>query len=112
MKQILKNIPKGEILKLSDLIEFHPGQIISKTLAQNDRVSITLFAFDKGEEIGSHDSTGDAMATVLDGAGRFTIGGKQHILKSGETIVMPAGIEHSVFAPEAFKWILTVVFPK
>ena len=48
MKQILKNIPKGEILKLSDLIEVHPGQIISKTLAQNDRVSITLFAFDKG----------------------------------------------------------------
>ena len=60
MKQILKNIPKSEILKLSDLIEVHPGQIISKTLAQNDRVSITLFAFDKGEEISTHALSGDA----------------------------------------------------
>lgn len=112
MRQMLKNIPKNEKLKLSDLVGVLPGQITSKTLAQNDRVSITLFAFDKGEEIGAHDSTGDAMATVLEGIGRFTVGGKQHILKSGETIVMPAGIEHSVFAPDAFKWILTVVFPK
>ena len=109
---IMKNIAQSEELKLMDQVAYQEGQVVSKTLAQNVCMSITLFAFDKGEEIGSHDSTGDAMATVLDGAGRFTIGGKQHILKSGETIVMPAGIEHSVFAPEAFKWILTVVFPK
>ncbi len=112
MKQILKNIPKNEVLNLSDLVEIHPGQIISKTLAQNDKVSITLFAFDEGEEIGAHDSTGDAMATVLDGKGRFSVGGKEHIVKAGETIVMPAGIEHSIFAIEPFKWMLTVVFPK
>jgi quercetin dioxygenase-like cupin family protein len=43
------------------------GQIVSRTLAQNDAVSITLFAFSKGEEIGTHDSEGDAMALVLEG---------------------------------------------
>ena len=52
------------------------------------------------------------MATVLDGKGRFSVGGKEHIVKAGETIVMPAGIEHSIFAIEPFKWMLTVVFPK
>ena len=71
-------------------MEVRPGEIVSKTLAQNDCVSITLFAFDKGEEIGTHDSTGDAMVTVLEGAGSFTVGGEAHIVKAGETLVMPA----------------------
>lgn len=112
MRQILKNIPKEKVLKLADLVEVRPGEIVSKTLAQNDCVSITLFAFDKGEKIGTHDSTGDAMVTVLEGAGSFTVGGEAHIVKAGETLVMPAKIPHSVFAVEPFKWILTVVFPK
>ena len=51
MKQILKNIPKNEVLNLPDLVEIHPGQIISKTLAQNDKVSITLFAFDEARKL-------------------------------------------------------------
>ncbi len=29
-----------------------PGKVVSKTLAQNDAVSVTLFAFEKGEETG------------------------------------------------------------
>lgn len=38
-----------------------------------------VFAFSKGEEIGTHDSTGDAMVHVLEGTGKFTVGGKEHI---------------------------------
>ena len=89
-----------------------PGQVVSKTLAQNSAVSVTLFAFDKGEEIGTHDSTGDAMVTVLEGAGRFTVDGTAHIVKAGEALVMPAKKPHAVYAEEAFKMLLTVVFPK
>ena len=87
-------------------------QVVSKTLAQNSAVSVTLFAFDKGEEIGTHDSTGDAMVTVLEGAGRFTVDGTAHIVKAGEALVMPAKKPHAVYAEEAFKMLLTVVFPK
>jgi len=50
------------------------------------------------------------MVTVLEGVGKFTIGGKEHILKKGETIIMPATIPHAVFAEEDFKMFLTVIF--
>lgn len=110
MSLILKNIPKDEVVKLSDLIAVHSGQVISKTLVQNNAVSITLFAFDKNEEIGTHESTGDAFISVLEGTGRFTVAGNEHRVKAGESLVMPAGVPHSVFAIEPFKWILTVVF--
>ncbi len=112
MAKILKNIPHEEVVSLATLVEVLPGQVVSKTLAQNKAVSLTLFAFDKGEEISTHESGGDAMVHVLEGEGRFTVNGKEHIVKAGEALVMPSGKPHAVFASNAFKMLLTVVFPK
>ena len=106
----IKNVGHEEILSLSGQVEIQPGQVVSKTLAQNRAVSLTLFAFDKDEEIGTHDSSGDAMVTVLDGKGRFTVGGKEYVLSEGETLIMPKGIPHAVFGLERFKMQLTVSF--
>ena len=109
---MIKNISKAEVLVLKDQVAYQEGQVVSKTLAQNEHVSVTLFSFDKGEEIGTHDSTGDAMVTVLEGVGEFTVGGVKHQCKAGEAIVMPAKIPHAVYAVESFKMLLTVVFPQ
>lgn len=106
----MKNIELNKILKLENEVGYFPGQIISKTLAQNGNVSLTLFSFAKGEEISTHESGGDAMVQVLDGIGKFTVGGKEHIVKKGETLVMPARVPHAVYGEENFKMLLTVVF--
>ncbi len=81
----MKNLSKAEVLTLKDQINYQEGQVVSKTLAQNPFISITLFAFDKGEEISTHESDSDA-------------------------IVMPAKHPHAVFAEEKFKTMLVVVF--
>ena len=107
----IKNIDHETVLNLADQIHAEPGQIVSKTLAQNKAVSLTLFAFSKGEEISTHDSTGDAMVHVIDGIGQFTVDGAEHICKAGDVLVMPAKKPHAVFAKEDFKMLLTVVFP-
>jgi len=107
----IKNIDHETVLPLAGLVSVQPGQVVSKTLAQNDAVSVTLFAFAKGEEIGTHDSTGDAMVLVLEGTGRFTVDGVPHLCKAGEALVMPAKKPHAVYAEEDFKMMLTVVFP-
>ena len=106
----MKNIAKGQLLQLGQEIQYQEGQVVSKTLAQNPHVSLTLFAFEQGEEISTHQSGGDAMVTALDGVGRITIDGQEHLLKKGETIVVPAGIPHAVYGQERFKMLLTVVF--
>ena len=107
----IKNIEHEEIVRLADEISANTGQVVSKTLAQNSCVSITLFAFAKGEEIGTHDSAGDAMVTVIEGKGRFVVDGREYCLSAGETL-MPARKPHSVHAEDAFKMLLTVVFPR
>lgn len=105
-----KNIAKKEKLELKSLVDYQEGQVVSKTLVQNDYVSVTLFSFDKGEEISTHASGGDAMVTVLEGTGKFTIGGDVFILKEGETIIMPKDVPHAVFGEEKFKMELVVSF--
>lgn len=106
----MKNISKSEVLVLKDQIAYQPGQVVSKTLAQNEAVSITLFSFDQGEEISTHASGGDAFVTCLDGVGKLTIDGQPYLLQEGESIVMPAGHPHAVYAQEPFKMLLVVVF--
>ena len=105
-----KNIAKKEKLELKSLVDYQDGQVVSKTLAQNSAVSITLFSFAKGEEISSHKSDGDAFVTCLDGIGKITIDGTEYLLHEGESIVMPAGHPHAVYGQEAFKMLLVVVF--
>lgn len=106
----MKNISKSEVLTLKDQISYQEGQVVSKTLAQNPAVSVTLFSFDKGEEISTHESGGDAFVTCLDGVGQVTIDGQDYELREGESIVMPAGHPHAVYGKERFKMLLVVVF--
>ncbi len=109
-KTLLKNIEKSKVLSLKDELAYSDGQIISKTLVQNGAVSITLFSFDKDEEISTHESGGDAFVTCLDGVGLITIDGVDYELHEGEAIVMPAHHPHAVRGKERFKMMLTVVF--
>lgn len=110
MKEPMKNILKAEVLTLKEQIEYQDGQVVSKTLAQNPAVSVTLFSFDKGEEISTHESAGDAFVTCLDGVGNITIDGRDYEITSGQSIVMPAGHPHAVYGKEQFKMLLVVIF--
>ena len=106
----IKNIDKSEVLTLKEQVSYQKGQVVSKTLAQNDALSVTLFAFDKDEEISTHESGGDAFVTCLDGVGRITLDGKPYELHEGESIVMPAKHPHAVYGQEQFKMLLVVIF--
>ena len=110
MNKWIKNVAQEAVFRMDQQVEYLPGQIVSKTLAQNNTVNLTIFAFDKGEEISSHQSDGDALVTILDGTGEITIDGKKYILRGSESILMPARKSHAVYAVERFKMLLTVVF--
>lgn len=105
-----KNVEKRVKISLKDQVAYQAGQVVSKTLVQNESVSMTIFSFDRGEEISTHAAAGDAMVTVLEGVGRFTVGGDVFILREGETLIMPKDVPHAVFGEEKFKMQLTVSY--
>lgn len=112
MNSYIKNFNPATVQSFADQVHYLPGQVVSKTLAQNKSVSMTLFAFDQGEEISTHESDGDALVIALDGTGSITIDGEQFTLHAGDSILMPAKKPHAVAAPGPFKMFLVVVFPQ
>lgn len=112
MLEVMKNIEGKQVVDLKDQVAYGEGQVVSKTLAQNDAVSITLFAFDKDEEISSHSAGGDAFVTCLDGTGQITVDDDVFPIAQGQSIVMPKGHPHALYATERFKMLLVVVFPR
>jgi len=110
MEKMIKNIEFAKVLNMESLVNYQEGQVVSRTLAQGKNVSLPLCAFDKGEEISSHSSGGDAMVYLMDGEAEITIGDEVFDVKKGETIVMPAGVPHALLAKEQFKMLLIVVF--
>ena len=105
-----RNIEKSTVMVLKDQIHYQDGQIVSKTLVQNNKISMTLFSFEKGEEISTHAAGGDAMVIVLEGTGRFTVDGEEYLVSEGQSIIMPKDIPHAVYGQERFKMLLLVSF--
>ena len=106
----IQNIEHEKILRLAEQISAGPGQVVSKTLVQNEAVGLTLFAFSEGSQISGHSAPGDAMVTVLEGKGRVTVGGEVFYLEAGETLIMPKDIPHAVYGEERFKMQLVVSY--
>ncbi len=103
------DINKSEIFGLKQSVEYSTGSIVSKTIVKKATGNITLFAFDKGQELSEHTAPFDAMVYVMDGKVEVFIDKKLFTLSEGETIIMPAEIPHALKAVEKFKMMLVMI---
>jgi len=110
LNNCIKNIEFSKPQSLESLVQYQDGQVVSRTFSQGKALSLTLFAFDKGEQISSHASKGDAMVQMLDGEAKITIGDQDFDAKAGDVIVMPANVPHALLATTRFKMVLNVIF--
>jgi quercetin dioxygenase-like cupin family protein len=99
----------GEVAKLTDLVRYQEGAIVSKTIVEKKAGTVTLFAFDRGQGLSEHTAPFDALVCILDGEATVTISGKSHRLKEGEAILMPANEPHALEGSERFKMMLTMI---
>jgi quercetin dioxygenase-like cupin family protein len=86
--------------------------VVSKTLVKKSTGTITLFAFDKGQELSEHTAPFDAVVEIVDGEAEVIVGGTSLAVKAGEMVIMPANIAHAVKAPKRFKMLLTMIREK
>lgn len=101
--------PKSEVLHIADLVSYNDGSVVSRQIIRADAGNVTLFAFDKDQELSEHTAPFDALVHVLDGEAEIKISGKPFHLKSGDAIVMPADEPHAVRALTRFKMLLTMI---
>jgi quercetin dioxygenase-like cupin family protein len=101
--------PKSEILKMADLVAYQDGSVVSRQITKADAGNVTLFAFDKDQELSEHTAPFDALLHMLDGEAEIKISGTPFHLKSGDAIIMPADEPHAVRALTRFKMLLTMI---
>jgi quercetin dioxygenase-like cupin family protein len=102
-------LPAAEAVRLDELLEYVPGSVVSRTLIKRPVGTVTLFSFEAGQGLSEHTAPFDAMVQILDGTAELTIGGKPVKAESGQTVVMPAGVPHSLHAVERFKMLLVMI---
>jgi quercetin dioxygenase-like cupin family protein len=100
---------KPEVLRLSDLVDYQEGSVVSREILKKQTGTVTLFAFDEGQGLSEHTAPFDAAVHVLDGQAEVTIGGTPHTVNAGELLVMPAGEPHSLKAHSKFKMLLIMI---
>jgi len=102
-------LPAARALGVKHLVEYARGAIVSRTIAKTRVGTMTLFAFDAGQELSEHSAPYDAFVQVLDGEVELTIGGKRVKARGGDLVVMPADVSHAVKARKRFKMLLTML---
>lgn len=105
----MSKIEKSTVFSLAENISYASNSVVSQQITKNEVGNITLFAFDKDQQLSEHSAPFDAVVQVLDGEVEIRIGGKPHLLKVGQMIIMPANIPHAVFAVTPFKMLLTMI---
>jgi quercetin dioxygenase-like cupin family protein len=99
----------GKVMNLADMVEYHTGSIVSRTIVDKPSGTLTLFAFEKGQGLSEHTAPYDAMVYILDGEAEVTISSKPLHLKVGEMVIMPANAPHALRAPARFKMMLAMI---
>ena len=106
MSELFKN---ASVLNLKQSVDYSEGGIVSKQVVKNNSGNLTLFSFDKGQGLSQHTAPFDAVVQILDGEAEVILDGVPHLLKEGETIIMPANVPHALNAVERFKMLLTMI---
>jgi len=109
MTKVESKFPASQALPLADLVQYAEGSIVSRALVQKGAGSLTLFAFDAGQELSEHSAPFDAFVQVLDGEAELVIGGQPVPAKAGQLVLMPAEVPHAVKAPQRFKMLLSMI---
>ncbi len=105
----METYEKAKVIALENSIEYTSGGVVSKQVTKCEGGNITLFAFDKGQELSEHTAQFDALVQVLDGVAEIRIDGHPNLLHCGDCIIMPARHPHAVYAIERFKMLLTMI---
>jgi quercetin dioxygenase-like cupin family protein len=98
-----------KVSNMKDLVTYQEGSIVSKEIIKKPTGTVSLFAFDRDQELSEHTAPFDALVCILDGEAEIVVSGEPHQLKAGEMIIMPVGKPHALKAIKRFKMMLVMV---
>ena len=97
-------------IRIEDHVKFDAGKMAKIALATTTRAQLDLYCVAPGQSQKPHThGDQDKIYYVLEGAGRFSLAGKDLRLSPGEALVAPAGVEHGVLNDGTVPLLVLVV---
>ena len=94
---------------ITDLIEYLPQAIVSKTILNKGTCNITASSLDEGMSIGCQTSNFDKYIQIIDGTAELTIDKILYTLNNGQGIIIPSNSCYTLNANRPFKMISTMI---
>ncbi len=83
-------VEKSKAFITVEIIEYVPNSVVIKTILKKSTGNISVMSVDSGEGLTEKTSPFDTFAQVIDGEAEVVINKVSHILKVGESIVIPS----------------------
>ena len=96
---------------LATSVAVQPGAVVSKVIHHDERINVTVFGFDTGQELTEHRAARAAVVQVITGRLQFTVDGQTLDAGAGFWLHMSAEAPHSLVATEPTIMLLTLVRP-
>jgi quercetin dioxygenase-like cupin family protein len=98
-----------QILDLAQEAQPPERGILSRTLFNDDRLKVVLFAFAQAEELSEHTAAMPAVLHFLGGEARLTLDGDAVEARAGTWVHMPKGMRHAIQAKTAVIMLLLLL---
>jgi quercetin dioxygenase-like cupin family protein len=99
----------GFVADMRTEVSVPQGGILSRTVHEDERLSLVVFAFDAGQELTEHTSAYAALIEVLDGEATVVLDGEARDVRAGAWIAMPPGMRHAIRATTPLVMALTLL---
>ena len=102
-------LEKSKALIIVEIIEYMSNSVVSKTIIHKTTGNINVVAVDKGEGLSEKISPFDSFVQIIDGNAEIVIDGQLNLIRTGQSIIIPAHTPNTIKANDRFKMISTVI---
>lgn len=92
-----------------EIIEYVANSVVIKTILKKSSGTVSAMSVDTGEGLTERTTPFDTFVQVIDGKAELVISGKEHLLETGGSIIIPSQAPYHVKPDGRFKMILTII---
>jgi quercetin dioxygenase-like cupin family protein len=103
-------------IRLKDIPVEHLNPLIDRQFVYGEKSMLARLILRAGCVVPTHSHENEQITYILEGALKFTLEGKEHVVSAGEILVIPANVPHGaealedtvdldIFCPPRADWI-------
>ena len=103
------DIKKSQVQNVDKIVEYVPNSVVIKSIINKPTGSVCAVALDSGEALNGKIVPFDTFIQIIDGKAEILIDDNSNLLKSGQSIIIPAHSRNSTKANVKFKMLSTTI---